>query len=92
MSFAVSLLKSRLLKIPAIRSLHEARNALLAQRDALSTELDACRKRLASNTQDVASPFYHYNTSFDAQAVIRRHAIPGLSPHPKYRHLYISVT
>ena len=86
-----NLLKAGLLKVPAVRSLRDARNALLAQRDALSSDLEACQNQLAAQGQDIASPFYYYNASFDAQAVIRHHAVPDLQPHPRYLTNFLSV-
>jgi len=87
----MSLLKTGLLKIPAIRGLYDARNVLLGQRDALSAELDACRKQLAARGEDVASPFWHYHACFDAESAIRRHAAPGLQPHPGYLTNFLGV-
>ncbi len=86
-----NLFKAGLLRIPAVRSLRDARNALLAQRDALSSDLDACRGQLAARGEDVASPFYYYHSCFDAQAVIRRHAAPGLRPNPRYLTNFLGV-
>ena len=83
--------KTGLLKIPAIRSLWEARNALLAQRDALSSELDACQNQLAAQSQSTASPFYYYHSCFDAQALICRHAVSGLQPHSQYLTNFLGV-
>ena len=86
-----NLLKAGLLNVPAVRSLRDARNELLAQRDALSSDLDACRNQLAAQGRDVASPFYYYHSCFDAQAVMRRHAVPGLQPHPQYLTNFLGV-
>ena len=86
-----NLLKSGLLKIPAIRSLRDARDALLAQRDALSSDLDACRSQLAAQGQNIASPFYYYHACFAAQALICRYAVPGLQPHPRYLTNFLGV-
>lgn len=86
-----NLLKNGLLKIPSIRGLRDARNTLLAQRDALSSDLDACRNQLAAQGKDAASPFYYYHSCFDAQAVIRRHAVSGLQPHPQYLTNFLGV-
>jgi hypothetical protein len=30
----------------------------------------------------MSSPFFHYNSRFDAQETIRRHAVDGLNPTP----------
>lgn len=37
------------------------------------------------------SPFFHYNSSFDAQAIMHRHAAPGLLPNPKYLTNFLGV-
>lgn len=37
------------------------------------------------------SPFYHYHTTFDAEAVIRAHAVPDLKPNPSYLTNYLGV-
>ncbi len=91
MSAITTLLKNGLLRIPAVRSLREARNALLVQRDALSADLDICRQQLSAAGLEVSSPFYYYNTCFDAQAVIRRHAATGLQPHSDYLTNFLGV-
>ena len=49
------------LLIPPIRRLHEARDQLLQERDTLAAQT----RPLGS------SPLYHYNTCFDAEAVLR---------------------
>ncbi len=87
----MNLLKSQILKIPPIRDLHEARNELVTQRDALSNALDVCRARLATEGDDAASSFFFYNSAFDAQEVIYRHALPGLQPHPEYLTNFLGV-
>jgi len=87
----MSLLKTTLLKVPAIPGLYDARNALLMQRDTLSAALDACRKQLAARGEDIASPFWHYHACFDAVAVIRRHAVPGLQPCPRHLTNFLGV-
>lgn len=87
----MNLLKSQFLRVPAIRSLHNARNELLVQRAALSNDLTACRERLAARGDNAASPFFHYNAAFDAQAVMRRHAVAGLRPHPGYLTNFLGV-
>lgn len=86
-----SLLRSMALKLPVVHNLHEARNTLLGQRDALSADLDSCRRELAAADPEANSPFYHYNTSFDAQAVIRRHAVAGLQSNPDYLTNFLGV-
>ncbi len=67
------------LRIPAIRRLHESRNALAEQ----------LAKPAASPVE--ASPFFHYNTVFDAQEAMRRHAAPDLQPDPAYLTNFLGV-
>jgi FkbM family methyltransferase len=37
------------------------------------------------------SPFFHYNSNFDAEQVIRAHAAPNLMPHPHYLTNFLGV-
>jgi hypothetical protein len=37
------------------------------------------------------SPFFHYNSNFDAQEVIRAHAVPGLKPDARYLTNFLGV-
>lgn len=73
----MSLLKSAALKIAPVRRLYDSRQSLavaLSDRDAEKKEL---QKKLAVVKE---SPFFHYNTSFDAIETMHRHAVPGLQP------------
>jgi FkbM family methyltransferase len=83
-------LRNVALRIPAIRRLHEGRNALLAQRDSLLRQLSATDGSTGP-APSASSPFFHYNASFDAEEVIRRHAAPNLSPDPDYLTNYLGV-
>lgn len=90
------------LRLPPVRRLWESRNALLsertsvleerdvlvAQRDALLAERDALSTQLG---QVRSSPFFHYNASFDAEAIIRRHAVPNLTATPGYLTNFLGV-
>lgn len=40
---------------------------------------------------DVSSPFFYYNSTFDAQETMRRHAATGLQPTPGYLTNYLGV-
>lgn len=85
MTDLVSILRYIGRTIPALRRLHDSRNALVAERDALSARLDEVAAALAeeqATRHAAASPFFVYNTAFDATAVIRRHAVPDLVPRP----------
>ncbi len=73
------------LRVPAIRRLRDARDALTGERNALLDRLAASRAAAAP------SPFVHYNASFDPQAVMRRHAAPDLQPRPGYLTNYLGV-
>ncbi len=87
----MNLLKSQILRFPPIRNLHDARNELIMQRDGLSRALDACKARLVAEGDGAPSSFYFYNSAFDAQEVIYRHAVPGLQPHPEYLTNFLGV-
>ena len=93
------------LNIPAIRRLHEGRNALLADRERLLVQLQSChadslqrKTESPAVTFDVnallshaASPFWHYNSMFDGEAVIRRHAVPDVQPRAGYLTNFLGV-
>jgi hypothetical protein len=53
--------------------------------------LGASEHNPAKGTEVQTSPFFHYNTTFDAQAVIRRHAVADLKPHPGYLTNFLGV-
>jgi uncharacterized small protein (DUF1192 family) len=72
------------LQIPAIRRLRDERNAL---RSDLARALD----RQGNPHTSANSPFYHFNSSFDAEAVVRAHAASNLSPRPEYLTNYLGV-
>jgi len=37
------------------------------------------------------SPFFHYNSNFDAQSVMKKHAVVNLEPNPKYLTNFLGV-
>ena len=37
------------------------------------------------------SPFFHYNSSFDAQGVMKAHAVSDLKPNPRYLTNFLGV-
>lgn len=47
--------------------------------------------RQGNSHTSVYSPFYHFNSSFDAEAVVRAHAASNLSPRPEYLTNYFGV-
>lgn len=77
----MSVLQQMALLIPPIRRLHESRAALLEERTSLSSRLQ----------QGGSSPFQHYHASFDAEAVMRRHAVPDLKPREGYLTNFLGV-
>ncbi len=79
------------LKFPAIRRLHDSRNALLAERGALAEQLAASEARRSGRASTAASPFFHYNASFDPQEVMRRHAVPDVKARPGYLTNFLGV-
>lgn len=77
----MSVLQQMALLIPPIRRLHESRAALLQERTSLSSRLQ----------QGGSSPFQHYHACFDAEAVMRRHAVPDLQPRAGYLTNFLGV-
>jgi FkbM family methyltransferase len=69
------------LRVPQIRRLWDARNALLRERDELAARL----------AQDQNGQFFHYAASFDPQEVMRRHAAADLRPTPGYLTNFLGV-
>ena len=72
------------LQVPALRRLKQANTELRAQNDHLAT-------RLAALQGTPASPFFHYNAAFDAQALMHRHAASGLQPRDGLLTNYLGV-
>ena len=82
------------LTVPAIRRLRESRDILLRERDALAEAGDALSRRTGVAESVAAasrSPFFHYNCVFDAEAVIRRHAVADLRPAPGFVTNFLGV-
>ena len=69
--------------VPAIRRLHDSRDQLLAERDA--------PRPPPPPSGHGASPFLHYHACFDAEAVLRRHAVPDLAPRAGYLVNFLGV-
>jgi FkbM family methyltransferase len=73
------------LRVPAIRRLYESRNAIDVELHSLIARLET------SATPEAASPFFHYNASFDPIEVIRRHAASGLQARQGYVTNFLGV-
>ena len=73
------------LQVPAIRRLYESHNASLAERQSLIARLEA------STSPQAASPYFHYNASFDPIEVIRRQAASGLHAREGYVTNFLGV-
>lgn len=84
----MNLLRSAALSIPQIRRLRDARDALLDERNNLAARLADCENKPPPPGN---SPFFHYNTSFDPQEVIRRHAAPHVRSAPGYLTNFLGV-
>lgn len=76
-------MKALALKIPQIRRLWEDRLNLIAERDLLKNKL-----AVASAEQ---SPFFNYESSFDAIETMKRHARKDLSPSPDHLTNFLGV-
>ena len=91
-------LKSLAGAIPPIRRLRAARDALLADRAALSRALDRAAAEKAALVAELAgwrdrevSRFYHYNAVFDPEALIHRHAVPNLASRAGYLVNFLGI-
>jgi FkbM family methyltransferase len=80
-------LKAAALRVPPIRRMHQDRLRLYGQVAELAAEVDRLRERLWVEH----SPFFHYRSAFDAEAVIRRHAAPDLAATPGYVTNFLGV-
>lgn len=82
---AANLVRNWALQVPAIRRLYDSRNACLVELHSLTARLET------SATPEAASPFFHYNASFDPIEVIRRHAASGLQARQGYVTNFLGV-
>ncbi len=83
--WASNIVRTCALQVPAIRRLYESREALFVERQSLIARL------AVSATPRAASPFFHYNASFDPIEVIRRHAATGLQARKGYVTNFLGV-
>jgi hypothetical protein len=84
----MNFIRNAALRIPQVRRLRNARDALLGERDRLAARLAAGE---SNPPLQVSSPFFHYNAAFDPQEVMRRHAAPDLSASPGYLTNFLGV-
>ena len=77
----MSVLQRMALLVPPIRRLHASRATLIEERATLAWRLQ----------QQGSSPFHHYHSCFDAEAVLRRHAVPDPQPRPGYLTNFLGV-
>lgn len=91
------MLKELVLQIPAIQRLHQSRNDLdLAlkvaegEKQQIQAQLDRAIEKIEEDKFN-KSPFWHYASSFDPIAVIRRHARQGLTPLEGHVTNYLGV-
>lgn len=67
------------------------------RRSEFNTKLEPLVQENAALRNEIArlsseqNPFFHYNSSFDAIEVMRRHAVPNLEPHPDYVTNFLGV-
>jgi hypothetical protein len=88
----VNLFRSVTLCVPQIRRLRDARDTLLDERERLAARLAEYENRpTPPPPASASSPFFHYNSSFDPQEVIRRHAAPNVSAMPGYVTNFLGV-
>lgn len=86
------------LMIPQVKHLHDARNALLAERNALAALTDELHLKLESSQSNTntpkfthGSPFYFYNSLLDLEEIIRRNAAFEVKPRPEYYVNFLDV-
>jgi hypothetical protein len=70
-------------------ALAEERVQLQVERELLSSEVE--RVRLQWEAGSVGSPFMHYQSVFDAQSLVRRHAVSGLTGTPGYLTNFLGI-
>ncbi len=75
-------------RLPPVRRLRDQRETLRGERDMLAARLAESRGDAAPGP---ASPFFHYNSAFEPQEVMRRHAAPELQPTPGYYTNFLGV-
>ena len=99
------IMKNLALRVPALSRLHRSRNTLLDERDTLAVELRQASARLGealatlnearkfadSLKASIASPFHHFHATFDAEEVVRRHAVQGLRPDARHLTNFLGV-
>jgi hypothetical protein len=75
--------------LPPLRRLHDSRNALAAALADRDQKLLAVQAELG-HAVHVSSPFSFYNTRFDGQEIMRRHAVTS-EPRPGYLVNFLGV-
>jgi hypothetical protein len=88
---ALTILSDIALRVPAIRRLRDARDALLAEREGARRAVAERDAELAMWRNRAVSRFFHYNAVFDPEEIIRRHAAPSLTPRPGFLTNFLGV-
>jgi FkbM family methyltransferase len=70
-------------------ALADERALVQAERERLAAEADSRRQQGAAASS--GSPFMHYQAVFDAQSLVRRHAVSGLIGTPEYLTNFLGV-
>ncbi len=83
--------KSAALKIPAIRRLVEARDALLLDNAVLNAQRDALAAEVAYLKTGLPAQFMHFKASFDADTTIARYRAPDIASDPRYLTNFLGV-
>lgn len=87
----MTILRDIALRVPAIRRLRDARDALLTEHEGARRALAERDAELAVWRNRAVGRFFHYNAIFDPEEVIRRHTAPGLVPRPGFLTNFLGV-
>jgi 2-polyprenyl-3-methyl-5-hydroxy-6-metoxy-1,4-benzoquinol methylase len=66
-------------------------NTWVLTKSSARATLSKASKRTSPPPAEAGSPFFHYNSCFDALATIKRHARHDLQPHPDYLTNFLGV-
>ncbi|GEN62333.1 hypothetical protein AOE01nite_05570 [Acetobacter oeni] len=77
--------------IPPLRRLHRQRNDLVRERDAVQARLDAVLTGPAGTGNTHQSPFWFYNSAFDAVGLMKKYQATDVRPKVGHLANYLGV-